>query len=82
MQIQHWNTRYIRSPSQTKDNVKHYSWIICEGNCSCGENYAAEFVRNVVLRWTEHEDPNKLSKLAKYFLDHHVEWKVLTRTLE
>ena len=39
-------------------------------------------MRNVVLRWAEHEDPNKQSEPAKhfkYFPDHQLEWKVLIR---
>ena len=38
-------------------------------------------MRNVVLRWAEHEDPNKQWEPAKhlrYFRDHQFEWKVLT----
>ena len=45
-----WNTRNIRSLFQFKGNVKHYSCVAYEGNCSCGENYVDESVRNVVLR--------------------------------
>ena len=40
---------------------------------------------NVVLRWTKHEDPNKQAeppKYLKYFPDHQLEWKVLTRVPE
>ena len=51
----------------------------------CDKNYVAESVRNVVLRWIEHEDPNKQSepaKPSKYFLDHQFNWKVLTRARE
>ena len=58
--------------------------MVYEGNCSCGENYVGESVRNVVLRWAENEDPNKQSEPAKhlkYFPDHQFEWKVLTRVL-
>ena len=42
-------------------------------------------MRNVVLRWTGHEDPKKQSepdKHWKYFPDHQFEWKVLTRAPE
>ena len=60
-----WNTRNIRSLFQIKDNVKHYSCLVCQGNCLCVENYVGESVRNVVLRWAEHEDPNKQSEPAK-----------------
>ena len=80
-----WNTRNIRSLFQIKDNVKHYNCVVYKGNCSCGENYVSESVRNVVLRWAEHEDPNKQSEPAKhlkYFPDHQFEWKVLTRAPE
>ena len=44
------NTRNIRPLFQIKDNVKCYSCVIDEGNCSYGENYVSESVRNVVLR--------------------------------
>ena len=40
---------------------------------------------NVVLRWTEQEDPNKQyepAKYLKYFSDYQFEWKVLTRAPE
>ena len=65
--------------------VKYYSCVVYEGSCSCGENYVSESVRNNVLRWAEHEDPNKQSepgKHLKYFPDHQFEWKVLTRAPE
>ena len=57
----------------------------CESNCLLGENYVGESWRNVVLRWAEHEDPNKRSEAAKhlkYFPGHQFEWKVLTRPPE
>ena len=61
-----WNTRNIRSLFQIKNNVKHYSCVIYEGNCSCGGNDVGKFVRNVVLRCAEREDPNKQSEPAKH----------------
>ena len=57
----------------------------CECNCSCGENYVGESVRNVALRWAEHENSNKQlepARYLKYFPDHQLEWKVLTRAPE
>ena len=45
-----WNTRNIRSIFRIKDNIEHYSCAVYKGNCSCGENYVDESVRNVVLR--------------------------------
>ena len=59
--------------------------MVYEGHCLCGENYVGESVRNFVLRWAQHEDPNKQlepAKHLKYFPDHQFVWKVLTWTLE
>ena len=59
--------------------------MVYEGNCSCGENYIGESVRNVVLRWADYEDPNKQlesAKHLKYFPYHHFEWEVLTTVPE
>ena len=42
-------------------------------------------MRNVILRWAEHEDPYKQSEPAKhlkYFPDHQYEWKLLIRALK
>ena len=39
--------------------------MVYEGNCLCGKNYVGESVGNVVLRWAEHEDPNKQMQPAK-----------------
>ena len=42
-------------------------------------------MRNVVLRWAKHEDPNKQSELAKhlkYIPDYQFEWKVPTEAPE
>ena len=50
--------------------------VIHEGSCSCGENYVGESMRNVILRWAEHEDQNKQlepAKHLKYFPDHEFE---------
>ena len=68
-----WNTRNTGSLFQNKDKVKHYSCGIYEVNCLCDWNCVGESVRNVVLRWAEHEDLNKQSEPAKhlkYFPDH------------
>ena len=47
----------------------------------CVVKTVGESVRNVVLRWPQHEDPNKQlepAKHLKYFPDHQFVWKVLT----
>ena len=56
--------------------------MVYEGNCSCGENYVRESMRNVVLRWADYEDSNKqleTAKYLKYFPDNPFELEVLTR---
>ena len=44
--------------------------IMCDlwskGVCSCQESYIGETVRNVEIRWQEHEDIQKDSKPAKH----------------
>ena len=54
--------------------------MICEGVCSCQESYIGETVRNVEIRWQEHEDTQKDSEPAKHLknnLTHSFIWKVL-----
>ena len=40
--------------------------MIYEGECSCQESYIGETVRNVEIRWQEHEDTQKDSEPAKH----------------
>ena len=80
-----WDARNVTSIVKIKDSVKHYSCVVYEGNCSYGKNYVGESLRNVILRWAEHEDPNKQLEPArhlKYLPDHQCEWKVLSRAPE
>ena len=44
---------------KSKIMLKTTAALFRQGNCSCGENYVGESVRNVVLNWAELEDPNK-----------------------
>ena len=51
-----------------------------EGICSCQESYIGETVRNVEIRWQEHEDTQKDSEPAKHLKNnptHSFIWKVL-----
>ena len=53
---------------------------VYEGVCSCQESYIGEAVRNVEIRWQEHEDTQKNSELAKHLKNnppHSFTWKVL-----
>ena len=73
-----WNTRNFSSLFQIKVNTKHYNCLIYEIICLCGKNYVGKSVRNFVLRWAVHEDPDKQFERAKhwkYFPNHHDEKK-------
>ena len=63
-----------------KSKNRHPSSVICEGVCSCQESYIGETVRNVEIRWQEHDDTQKDSELAKHLKNdptHSFTWKVL-----
>ena len=48
--------------------------------CFCQESYIGETVRNVEIRWQEHEDTQKYSELEKLLKNnptHSFTWKVL-----
>ena len=58
--------------------------IMCDlwskGVCSCQESYIGETVRNVEIRWQEHEDTQKHSDPTKHLKNsftHSFTWKVL-----
>ena len=40
--------------------------MIYKGACFCPESYIGETVRNVEIRWQEHEDTHKDSEPAKH----------------
>ena len=41
-----WNTRKIQSLFNNKDKVKHHSFVIYRGICSCSADYIGETIRN------------------------------------
>ena len=41
------------------------SCVIYKGTCSCGETYIGETIHNTLIRWKEHNDPNKESEPPK-----------------
>ena len=54
--------------------------MIYEGLCSGQVSYIGETVRNVEIRWQEHEDTQKDSELAKHLKNnptHSFTWKFL-----
>ena len=69
-----------RSLFHLKYKNSHLASKICEATCSCSRNYISETIRNVVIRWNEHENPSKDSEPAKqlrYFPDHKFDWEIL-----
>ena len=61
----------------------HPSCKIYKGECTCGETYVGETVRNVEVRWAEHNNSNKKSELSKHlFLNvgHSFNWSVPKNT--
>ena len=77
-----WNTRKIKSLFSYKDKVSHYGCIIYRGKCSCGADDVGETVRNVRLRWNEHENgKDKNSKCAKHLNENdnlEFKWSILS----
>ena len=66
-----WNARKIQSLFNNKDEVQHLSCVIYKGVCSCGADYIGEIIRNVKIRWNEHESGiDKNSECFKYLQEH------------
>ena len=80
-----WNTRKIQSLFNKKHKVQHLSCVIYKGVCSCGADYIGEPIRNVIIRWNQHESGiNKNSWCFKHLqehLSHGFHWSVLSIAL-
>ena len=75
-----WQTRQIKSLFSLKDKNLHKSHVIYEGECSCGENYVGETMRNFEVRITEHSNICHTSEPARHLLEnpsHSFQWRVL-----
>ena len=75
-----WITKKVKQLFKLKSRNPHPSCVIYEGICSCQESYIGETVRNVEIRWQEHEDTQKDSEPAKHLKNnptHSFTWKVL-----
>ena len=57
-----WQTRQIESLFSLKDKNLHKSHVIYEGECSCGENYVGETMRNLEVQITEHSNTRHTSQ--------------------
>ena len=77
-----WNIRKIQSLFNNKDKAQHLSCAIYKGFCSCGEDFNGETIRNVKIRWKEHESGiDKNSECFKHVqehLSHGFHWSVLS----
>ena len=54
--------------------------VIYEDNCSCGESYVGETMRNVEVRTAENNDPTNNSEPARHLKQnksHKFTWKVI-----
>ena len=60
-----WITKKVKQLFKLNSRNPHPSCVIYEGVCSCQESYIGETVRNVEIRWQEHEDTQKDSEAAK-----------------
>ena len=77
-----WKTRQFKALFPLKDKSIHPSCVIYKGLYSCRETYIGETIHNASVRWEEHNNPNKMSELAKHFQNnfHHVFiWVILCK---
>ena len=60
-----WNTRKIQSLFNNKDKLQRLSCLLYKGVCPCGADYIREIIRNLIIKWNEHE--NRLDKNSECF---------------
>ena len=73
-------TKKVKTLFRVKDKSLHQACKIYKGICSCGESCIGETIRNVEVRWDEHDDRTKKSNPLKHLkdnLDHAFNWSVL-----
>ena len=77
-----WNIRKIQSLFNNKDKRQLLCYVIYKGDCSCGADDIGETIRNVKIRWNEHESGiDKNSECFKHLqehLSHGFHWLVLS----
>ena len=61
-----WITKKVKNLLRLKSRNPHPSCMIYEGVYSQHKSYIGETVRNVEIRWQEHEDTQKHSEPAKH----------------
>ena len=64
------NTLEVKTLFGVKDKSLHQACKIFKGVCSCGESYIGETIRNVEVRWDEHNsNPMKKSNPLKHIFE-------------
>ena len=74
-------TRKIKSLFPLKDRDLHPSCKIYKGVCSCGTVYIGETVRNVEVRYAEHNHPDGNSEPARHLkknISHFFIWSIVS----
>ena len=76
-----WKTKKVKQLFKLKSPNPHPACKVYYGKCSCGETYIGETIRNVEVRWGEHNSFNGNSEPSKHLqateLEHQFEWQVL-----
>ena len=76
-----WKTKKVKQLFKLKSPNPHPACKVYYGKCSCGETYIGETVRNVEVRWGEHNSLNGNSEPSKHLqvtgVEHEFEWQVL-----
>ena len=76
-----WQTKKVRNLFRVKSKNLHPSCKIYFGECSCGETYVGETVRNVEVRWAEHNSSKGKSEPSKHLQinnDHAFVWRIIS----
>ena len=75
-----WLTKKVKTFFRVKDKSLHQACKIYKDVCQCGESYIGETIRDVEVRWEEHNNPMKKSNPSKHIkdnLDYVFNWSVL-----
>ena len=75
-----WLTNKVKTLCRVKDKPLRQDCKVYKGICSCNESYVVETVRNVEVRWDEHNNPMEKSNPSKHIkdnVDHVFNWSVL-----
>ena len=75
-----WLTRKIKTLFKLKHPCIHLACKIYKGVCTCAETYIEETIRNVEIRWKEHNIPSDKSNPSKHInshIDYIFTWSII-----